>query len=89
MENFKKIYRDLEVNVISRLRDIINDPDNNYKSMYHDIPSVKIYHIEYEELSIVNDKLVFIDYRGLHYSFFNHDLEDSIDILEKLLKLKQ
>lgn len=83
MSNFKKRYRDLEIEVLSSLRDRIES--SNMKSSFSDSKAIEVNLFDYIELTLVNNVLCFIDSRGHHYSLFNEDntLEDLIDILEE------
>ena len=85
MSNLKKQYRDLEQRVIRELRDKVEKSD--VESEFVNAKAIKVNNLnglEYVELTIVHDKLTFIDKKGLQYSLFNGDneLEDLIDILE-------
>ena len=51
-------------------------------SKHIDEKSINVNVFDYTELTIVNDKLTFLDSNGQHYSLFAHcNLEDLIDIL--------
>jgi hypothetical protein len=85
MSNLKKQYRDIEQRVIRELRDKVEKSD--VESEFVNAKAIKVNNLnglEYVELTIVHDKLTFIDKKGLQYSLFNGDneLEDLIDILE-------
>ena len=74
MEDFKKIYRNLEMRVLRELR---NKVENSKEK------AIKVNILHYTELSIVNDKLVLLDSNGYHYDLFTDTtLEDFIDILK-------
>lgn len=80
MKNFKKQYRDLELEVMNELINMIRN--SNYISKHLDEKAIKVNISNYDELCIVNDKLTFIDNRGLHYSLYcDVTLEDLIYIL--------
>jgi hypothetical protein len=81
MSNFRKEYRDLETRVYATLRDIVIK--SNYRSKFTGDKAIKILVIDYVELSIVNDKLVFFDRNGSHYSGYDVDLEELIIIIEQ------
>ena len=79
-KDFKKQYRDLEMRVIRELRDLVED--SSYKSKTLDEKAIEVNVFDYKELAVVNDRLTFIDSRGLQYSLFaDVTLEDLIDIL--------
>jgi hypothetical protein len=83
MKNFKKQYRDLEMEVMSHLRDAINNSD--YFSKYIQGKAIKVNVFDYTELVIIDDRLTFLDSNGLHYSIFTDaSLEDLIDILNAI-----
>ena len=81
MKTLKKQYRDLEMRVLSELRDKINNSD--IYSDHVQEKCIKVNVFDYTELSIINDRLMFLDDKGSHYDIFNGDcdLEDFIDIL--------
>lgn len=81
MENLKKKYRDLETRVYNVLRNEIAKSD--YMSKYVNEKAIKVngFGGDYEELTIVNDKLTLINMHGCHYSVCSENLESLIDIL--------
>lgn len=80
MKNFKREYRDLEQRVIFELRNKVEN--SKHISKHLNARSIKVNVLSYTELTIVNDRLTFLDDNGLHYSVFAHcNLEDLIDIL--------
>lgn len=83
MENFKKIYRDLETRVFNELRNLIERSD--IKSKFINEKCIKIDLHNYIELTVINHDLTFICDQGHQYSIFNDDisLEDLIDILNQ------
>jgi len=82
MENFKKQYRDLEQRIIRELRDKVEN--SKHISKHLNEKSIKVNVFDYKELTIVNNRLTFLDGNGDHYSLFSDcDLEDLIDILNK------
>lgn len=82
MSNHKKNYRDLEMSVLFDLRDKIEH--SPYTSKHIQGKAIEVNVFDYKEMAIVNDRLIFIDNDGLHYSLFaDASLEDLIDILEK------
>ena len=81
--NLKKEYRDLEMKVLSSLRDAINK--SNYESNSIQAKAIKVNVFDYTEMAIINDQLTFLDADGLHYSVFaDASLEDLIDIINSL-----
>ena len=80
MENFKKQYRDLEQRIMRELR---NKVENSKQTSKHiDEKSINVNVFDYTELTIVNDRLTFLDSNGQHYSLFaDCNLEDLIDVL--------
>lgn len=82
MENLKKQYRDLETKVIRQLRDKIEA--SNYTSKHINEKAIEVDVFDYRELTVINDRLTFLDNDGLQYSLFaDATLEDLIDILNK------
>jgi len=82
MENFKKQYRDLEQRIINELRQKVEN--STYISKHENEKALKVNIFDYTELTIVNDKLTFLDHNGLHFSLFSDcTLDDLIDILNK------
>lgn len=82
LQNLKKEYRDLEMKVMRSLRDAIDR--STYISKHMNAKAIKVNIFDYTELSIVNDRLTFLDARGYHYSVFAEaSLEDLIDLLSK------
>lgn len=80
MENFKKQYRDLEQRIIRELRDKVENSKQTSKHINEKSINVNVF--DYTELTIVNDRLTFLDSKGQHYSLFaDCSLEDLIDIL--------
>ncbi len=79
-EDFKETYRNLESRVHFELTELINNADR--KSSHGDFPSIAVNIFDYEELCLVNNRLVFLDKHGCHYSLYaDCTLEDLIDIL--------
>jgi hypothetical protein len=82
MGDFKKQYRDLEVRVLHELREKIKKSEHISEHVNERSIKVKI-GFYYEELTIINDRLTFLDGNGYHYDIFTDvTLEDLIDILE-------
>jgi hypothetical protein len=80
MRNYKKIYRDLEMRIMFDLRKEIQK--SKYISKHVDEKAIKVNIFNYEELTIINGGLTFLDSGGLHYSIFAEaNLEDLIEIL--------
>lgn len=80
MGNFKKQYRDLEQRVIRELRNKVES--SKFISNHVSEKSIKVNVLHFTELTIVNDRLTFLDNNGQHYSLFSVcNLEDLIDIL--------
>lgn len=84
MENLNAQYKDLKTNVMSTLRDRINNSDTH--SEHVDSKCIKVNVFDYTEMVILNGDILFLDDRGYHYHLYNGDcsLEDFIDILNKL-----
>lgn len=83
MGTLKKEYRDLETRVLSTLREMVNNSKTESKHLNG--KAIKVNVFDYTEIVIINDRLIFLDSNGYHYSLFNGDctLEDLIDIIEK------
>ena len=80
MENFKKQYRDLEQRIMRELRDKVENSKQTSKHLNEKSIDVNVF--DYTELTIVNDRLTFLDSNRQHYSLFaDCNLEDLIDIL--------
>jgi hypothetical protein len=80
MKNLKKQYRDLEMSVLSSLRDKVLN--SKIKSKHVQGNAIKVNIFGNTELVIINDTLTFLDDNGLHYSLFGDcSLEDLIDII--------
>jgi hypothetical protein len=80
MKTLKKQYRDLEQKVICEL--YVKVENSKHISKHQNEKSIKVNLFNYTELTIVNDKLTFLDSNGYHYSLFSDcNLEDLIDIL--------
>jgi len=85
MDNLKKQYRDLELKVLRELRELIEASNLNSKHIDEKCLTVNVF--DYTELSIINDKLVFIDNNGHPHSLFSDaTLEDLIDIINTQIK---
>ena len=80
MENFKKQYRDLELRIMRELRDKVEN--SKLTSKHLNEKAIKVNVFDYSELTIIDDRLTFLDNNGDHYSLFAEcNLEDLIDIL--------
>lgn len=81
MKKFKELYDNLEIEVQKELRNKINS--SSYISKFTGEKAIEVNIFDYLELTIINDRLTFLDSNGLYYSIFsNVDLSDLIDILE-------
>lgn len=78
---FKKQYRDLEMRVHNKLRDKISKSSYVSKHTGDKAVAVNSLMLDYEEVSIINGGLCFLDEDGHHYSIFAVSLEDLIDII--------
>jgi hypothetical protein len=80
MENLKLQYRNLETKVFRILRDMVEK--SSHVSVYTKTNAFKVNVFDYQELTIVNGKLTFIDRNGYQHSLFSEaTLEDLIDII--------
>lgn len=78
--NIEKQYQDLEQKVINELKNKVKNSEQI--SQYIDEKSINVNILNYRELTIIDGKLIFLDENGLHYSIFNCNLKDLIDILK-------
>lgn len=80
MKKYKEQLEDLESRILSELRHLIETSQIDSKHIAH--KAIKVNVFGYEELTVVNDRLTFIDEGGYEYSL-NADcnLEDLVDIL--------
>lgn len=79
--SLKKRYRDLEMEVLNRLREKILQ--SNYESSTVNAKAIRVDFDRYTEMTIINDQLTLLDGNGYHYSIFSGvSLEDLINILE-------
>ena len=76
MSELLREYRDLEMKTLRKLRDKVEA--SKYESNYIQEKSLPIEVGDKVELVIVDDRLIFIDDRGLYQSIFNEDLETLI-----------
>lgn len=81
--SFKKQYRDLEMMVLSTIRDMITNSKRLCTQSYADVPCIDIDANGFKYLAVVNDRVVII-HDGYHYNVPNKELnlEDLIDIIE-------
>lgn len=65
------------------MRELRNKVENSKQTSKHiDEKSINVNVFDYTELTIVNDRLTFLDSNGQHYSLFaDCNLEDLIDVL--------
>lgn len=83
MQNLKKQYRDLEMKVMQQLRTAIER--SVYESKFVNEKAIKVNISNYKELTIINDRLTFLDANGLHYSVYaDCSLEDLIDLINTI-----
>jgi hypothetical protein len=79
-ETLKKEYRNLEMRTLSLLRDKVENSKMNSTTI--DSKAIKVDINNYRELAVSQDRLIFIDNRGQHYSVFNVSLEELIDLID-------
>ncbi len=84
--SFKKRYRDLEVEVYSALRTIVEQSDKTSEQGY-ETNVIDVRYLDYLELGIVDGSLVLICDRGLTTNVTAIPLEDLIDFYEDYLGL--
>lgn len=66
MDNFKKLYRDLEMKVRFELR--VKVENSEYISKHTGASTIQVNVFDYTELTIIDDALVFLDKHGNDYS---------------------
>jgi hypothetical protein len=82
-QKLRKQFRDLEMNIISSLRDEVSN--STQKSVHMDTNVISVNVFDYTELAIINGNLMFLDAKGNHYSLFcDITFDDLIDILTKI-----
>lgn len=91
MKNLKKEYRDLEMKVLSTLREMVENSENDSCHIVGNCLYLYDYRadnidFDYCELCLINNRLVFVDITGYHFSIAETDLETLIDIIEFLTK---
>ena len=80
MKSLKHQYRDLEMRVYNELRNMVYN--SKHKSKHTNTNAIEVNVFDYKELTIINDRLTFLDESGYHYSIYaDVSLEDLIDIL--------
>jgi hypothetical protein len=80
--DLKKRYRDLEMEILRDLRDLVEK--SKIKSKHVDEKCITVNVFDYTELTVVNDRLTFLDCNGYHFSLYaDCSLEDLIDIINK------
>lgn len=80
MTTLKTEYRQLEMKVLRELRTLVENSKINSKHVSEKAILVNIF--DYVELTIINDRLTFLNSNGLHHSlFYETTLEDLIDII--------
>jgi hypothetical protein len=79
MENFRLTYRDLEMRVHSELRKRI--AKSPHISKHTKTRTIKVSMVRFDELTLINEKLTFLDNNGRHFSIFEVTLEDLIEIV--------
>lgn len=84
MKHLKDQFHNLETRVLNYLREAINN--SNYESKHVQTKAIKVDLFNYKELTIINDRLTFLDSTGLQYDISAEatleDLLYSIDFTE-------
>jgi hypothetical protein len=81
MKSYRKQYRDLEMTLMRELRELVEN--SNYTSTHTNQKAIQVDVFDYTELTLIDDRLLFLDSRGTHYSLFSDcTIDDLIDILE-------
>jgi hypothetical protein len=82
-KTIKHEFRDLEMRVFCILREKITK--SKHQSKFVNEKCLKVNVFDYVELTIINDRLTFIDSGGYHFSIYSDcSLEDLIDIIESV-----
>jgi hypothetical protein len=82
MEDFKKPYYELQKRILAALRELIKNSKIGSKHVQE--KAIKVNLFDYVELTLVNDRLTFIDSKGLHHSLFSEaNLTDLLDIISE------
>ena len=81
MKNLNLQYKYLKTDILSALRDKINNSD--IESAHSKGKCIKVNIFDYTEMVIIKDCLMFLDDEGRDYHLYNGDcsIEDFIDIL--------
>lgn len=83
MSTYRKRFRDLEMAVHSKLREMVMK--SNYTSKFVNHSAIELATINpFEELTIVDDRLTLLDSDGHHYDLIHTSLEELIDIVEPI-----
>lgn len=83
MKKLMPQYTKLENELIARLTKAIKN--SNYESKHVSQKAIKVNVFDYQELTIINDRLTFIDNHGYQFSLFaDCAIEDLIDIADNL-----
>jgi hypothetical protein len=83
MKNLRKRYRDLEMEIHSELRQLVNKSE--YYSRHIDMRAIKLPPTNsFDEVTIVYDSLVLINDNGQHYTLNHLSLEELIDIIQPI-----
>ena len=78
-QNFKKMYRDIEMRVHFTLREKIEK--SKCKSKFNGDNAIKVKHDNYCEIVIWSNGLYFYDNDGNMHSIFNVTLEELIELI--------
>lgn len=85
MKNFKKEHDELENSVMNQLRQFVESSHRSSKHVSEKVIQVNVY--DYVELTILHDRLTFIDSGGMQFSVYDEcSLEDLIDIINKRIE---
>jgi len=79
MSNFKKRYRDLEMEVHNSLRNAINN--SSIESVHMNTKAIRLDKLSNNEVVIIDDRLILVDRYGHHHSIFSVSLENLIDAI--------
>lgn len=83
--NYLKKYRDLEMQVRFQLR--IEIDKSSHISEATKTKAIRVNHLDYKEMTVLNDKLIFLDEDGYQFDIMlMTDLEDLINILNSKFK---
>lgn len=87
MEKLMPQYTALEQKVIAKLTKAVNSSKYESKHISHQkaIRVLEMNLVDYTELTIVNDRLTFLNHNGYHFSIYNNcTLQELIEIADKL-----